>query len=61
MKTIHALDRFCAEQGIVHYRIDPGKPVQNGTAERSHREDEEKFYQVNTFKNFDDLKNKLKR
>ena len=61
MKTIHTLDRFCAEQGIVHYLIDPGKPAQNGTVERSHREDEEKFYQQNIFKNSNDLKRKLKR
>lgn len=61
VKTIHALDRFCAEQGIVHYLIDPGKPAQNGTVERSHREDQEKFYEQNTFKNFTDLQNKLRK
>lgn len=61
MKTIHALDRFCAEHGIIHYLIDPGKPAQNGTVERSHREDQEKFYDQNEFKNFADLQKKLKR
>ena len=61
VKNIHALDRFCAEHGIIHYLIDPGKPAQNGTVERSHREDQEKFYDQNTFKNFNDLKRKLKR
>ena len=45
VKTLHALDRFCAAQGIVHYLIDPGKPAQNGTVERSHREDNKKLYQ----------------
>lgn len=61
VKTIHALDRFCAKNGIIHYLIDPGKPAQNGTVERSHREDEEKFYQQNTFKDYFDLQNKLRR
>ena len=61
VKTIHALDRFCAQNKIIHYLIDPGKPAQNGTVERSHREDEEKFYQQNIFKNYHDLKNKLRR
>jgi transposase InsO family protein len=61
VKTIHALDRFCAARGIIHYLIDPGKPAQNGTVERSHREDEEKFYQQNIFKDPGDLKRKLKR
>ena len=60
VKTIHALDRFCAEREIVHYLIDPGKPAQNGAVERSHREDEEKFYQRNRFSNERDLQKKLK-
>jgi len=61
VKTIHSLDRFCAEHGIVHYLIDPGKPAQNGTVERSHREDQEKFYEQNIFKNFKDLQKKLRK
>lgn len=61
VKTIHSLDRFCAERNIIHYLIDPGKPAQNGTVERSHREDQEKFYDQNYFKNANDLKRKLKR
>jgi len=60
IKTLHALDRFCASRGIIHYLIDPGKPSQNGTVERSHREDQEKFYERNKFKNFVDLQNKIR-
>lgn len=60
VKTMHGLDQYCASHNIVHYLIDKGKPAQNGTVERSHREDEEKFYQKNTFKNFDDLKRKIR-
>lgn len=59
VKTLHAFDLFCSSKGITHYLIDPGKPAQNGTVERSHREDEEKFYQQNTFKNFNDLQKKM--
>lgn len=61
VKTLHAFDIFCSSRGIVHYLIDPGKPAQNGTVERSHREDQEKFYQENTFRNFHDLQKKLKQ
>jgi len=61
IKTRHGLDVFCAAIGIVHYLIDPGKPAPNGMVERSRREDEEKFYQPNTFKSLFDLQNKLKR
>ena len=61
VKTIHTLDIFCHENNIIHYLIDPGKPAQNGTVERSHREDQEKFYEQNKFKNFNDLQIKLER
>lgn len=60
VKTLHSLDVFCRENNIIHYLIDPGKPAQNGTVERSHREDQEKFYERNTFKNFSDLQKKLR-
>ena len=60
-RQLHAFDRFCARHSITHYLIDPGKPAQNGTVERSHREDQEKFYDKNTFRNAADLKRKLKR
>jgi transposase len=59
IKTIHALDKFCGENDIVHYLIDKGKPAQNGTVERSHREDQ-KFYDKNEFKSIDDLKSKIR-
>lgn len=61
VKTLHALDIFCTKNHIVHYLIDPGKPAQNGTVERSHREDQQKFYEQNKFKSFSDLQKKLKR
>ena len=59
-RQLHALDLFCARNNITHYLIDPGKPAQNGTVERSHREDQEKFYEQNKFKNFSDLKKKIR-
>lgn len=60
IKTLHALDQFCIQNNIIHYLIDPGKPAQNGTVERSHREDQEKFYNHNKFKSINDLQKKLK-
>jgi len=59
-RQLHALDKCCAKHNIIHYLIDPGKPAQNGTVERSHREDQEKFYDRNKFKSFKDLQKKLK-
>lgn len=61
IKHLHGLDIFCSELGIIHYLIDPGKPAQNGTVERSHRTDQAKLYDKNKFKSFEDLKIKLNR
>ena len=60
VKTQHSLDEFCRRNNIIHYLIDPGKPTQNGTVERSHREDQEKFYDMNKFKSFSELQKKIK-
>ena len=60
VKTLHAFDVFCIENNIIHYLIEPGKPQQQGTVERSHREDQEKFYDQNKFRNIQDLEKKLK-
>lgn len=59
IKTMHPLDVFCSENGIIHYLIDPGKPAQNGRVERSHREDQ-RFYDANTFKDINDLEKKIR-
>lgn len=59
VKEIHALDKFCSQNNIVHYLIDPGKPQQNGTVERSHREDNRRLYSQK-FKNLADLKRKMR-
>ena len=49
VKTIHALDQWCSKHNIVHYLIDPGRPAQNGTVERSHREDQQSFMNETSF------------
>lgn len=57
---IHTFDIICQQYNVIHYLIDPGKPAQNGKVERSHREDQEKFYERNRFKNIRELKMKIK-
>lgn len=61
VKKIHAFDQFCASRGIIHYLIDPGKPAQNGKVERSHRSDQESFYDRTAFHSLPELQRKLKR
>jgi len=56
----HAFDVACAEFGIPHYLIDPGKPQQNAFVERSHRTDQQTFYDKSEFKSFEELKYKLR-
>jgi len=60
VKSLHALDAFCRKHGIKHYLIDPGKPAQNGTVERSHREDQEKLYDQWSFKTAEDLRYRVR-
>ena len=57
---LHAFDVLCNELETPHYLIDPGKPQQNVFVERSHREDQEKFYEQTRFKSFEELKYKLR-
>lgn len=57
---LHALDILCQKLNIIHYLIDPGKPAQNGKVERSHRSDQEIFYERNRFRSLKDLERKLK-
>lgn len=60
VKSLHALDKACREYGIKHYLIDPGKPAQNGTVERSHREDQEKLYDQVAFTSEEDLRYRVR-
>jgi transposase InsO family protein len=60
VKSLHALDEACRVRGIKHYLIDPGKPAQNGTVERSHREDQEKVYDELSFASAEDLRYRIR-
>jgi len=58
---LHPLDLECQKLNIIHYLIDPGKPAQNGKVERSHRTDQEHFYDLNKFDSIMGLKIKLRK
>ncbi|HDH31368.1 MAG TPA: transposase [Candidatus Wolfebacteria bacterium] len=57
---LHSFDIFCQKNNIIHYLIDPGKPQQNAFVERSHRSDQEAFYDIIRFRNEKELKYELK-
>ena len=58
---LHPLDLFCQKNNILHYLIDPGKPAQNGRVERSHRTDQEMFYDRHGFKSVVELERAIKK
>jgi len=58
--NLHPLDIECERLGIIHYLIDPGKPAQNGHVERSHRSDQESFYEKISYKTEEELKYQAK-
>lgn len=57
----HALDLLCAKLHIMHKLIRPRTPWHNGKVERSHRNDQERFYNFLRFYSLDDLQIQLKR
>jgi len=58
---VHPLDIFCNTCGITHKTIRPRTPWHNGKVERSHRNDQERFYNYLSFYSFDDLQEQMKR
>lgn len=56
----HLLDKFCKANKIIHKTIKPRTPRHNGKVERSHRNDNERFYSWLKFYSFEDLKKQMK-
>lgn len=51
---------YVKDKGIRHAYIKPSSPQLNGKVERSHRSDQQEFYQLLTYKGDVDLEAKLK-
>lgn len=60
-KRIHTLDITCRKLNIRHQQIRPRTPRHNGKVERSHRNDQERFYNHMSFYSYEDLKTQMKR
>ena len=58
---IHPFDKFCEKYHIYHKQIRPRTPWHNGKVERSHRNDQERFYNHLSFYSFHDLQEQMKR
>ena len=56
---VHAADRVMNELQIHHRLIRPYTPRHNGKVERSHRNDQEKFYRFLTFETYEELRDKM--
>ena len=57
----HPLDLLCSNLNIIHKRIRPRTPRHNGKVERSHRNDQERFYNHMSFYDYNDLQAQMKR
>ena len=57
---MHPLDELCIEEGIYHHKIKPRTPRHNGKVERSHRSDNERFYNTLKFYSLEDLRHQAK-
>ena len=51
-QRVHPFDRFCERIGTEHKLIRPRTPWHNGKVERSHRNDQERFYNFLSFYSF---------
>lgn len=60
-KRIHIFDKLCSELNIHHKTIRPRTPWHNGKVERSHRNDQERFYNHLKFYSYEDLLVQMKR
>lgn len=60
-KRVHPLDILCEQLKISHKRTRPRTPRHNGKVERSHRNDQERFYNHMSFYNYSDLLVQMKR
>ena len=60
IKKLHLLDELCLKEDIYHHKIKPRTPRHNGKVERSHRNDNERFYNYLKFYSLDDLRYQAK-
>ena len=60
-KRVHPFDVFCSRCHIHHHVLRPRTPWHNGKVERSHRNDQERFYNHLKFYSFADLQEQMKR
>lgn len=58
---VHIFDKFCRYYNITHKLIRPKTPWHNGKVERSHRNDQERFYNYLRFYSYEDLLVQMKR
>lgn len=58
---VHPFDVFCNLYNIHHHVLRPRTPWHNGKVERSHRNDQERFYNHLSFYSFDDLQKQMKQ
>lgn len=56
VKKLHPMDELCINENIFHHKIRPRTPRHNGKVERSHRNDNERFYTYLKFSSLENLR-----
>lgn len=56
VKVIHPMDKYCLANNIYHHKIRSRTPRHNGKVERSHKNDNERFYSFLSFYSLEDLR-----
>ena len=58
-KRVHPMDELCQTLHVEHKCIRPRTPWHNGKVERSHRNDQERFYNLLSFTSFEELQREM--
>ena len=61
IKKIHPVEEVLKRLGIKHHKLQPRTPEHNGKVERSHRNDNERFYSYLKFYSIEDLREQGQR
>jgi len=60
INKIHPFTELCLKENVYHHKIRPRTPRHNGKVERSHRNDNERFYNNLKFYSLEDLRYQAK-
>lgn len=61
IKKIYSMDKLCLKENIFHHTIRPRTPRHNGRIKRSHKNNNERFYNFIAFYSLENLRKQEKQ